>query len=628
MDLALLLKISVALTIGLGAAALTRRARASVRHLILATTFAALLVIPASSRLIPGVAVPVKRPPVTLATVIPDIETRNAVSRVAHSAAAILPTSAASATKERSLLVGAWAAGALFLLGRLGFALLRLRQLRRTAIPWVDGQALLNRVSADTGLPGVDVLRHDALGAPVTWGVRSPIVLMPQEADTWSEQDLRQAFLHELEHIHRRDWIVQVLARAAVAIYWFHPLVWIAWRQLCLESERACDDAVVTRTEGTSYAQQLVTLAQRVSTAQAVPMLSMAGRSDLSVRVKALLDATLHRGRMTRRMQVGAVAVAGAIIATLSALRAEPGTSLTIPVATTPPAVADTSWRTSRLLDTLDKFTDRVEAQTEHLQDTVVDQLRGRPPRGSRVSRAIAEALIESAEQGDIEEVAALISGGVDVNTVLEGDGTALIAASRRGDLRMVRFLTEHGADVNLGVEGDGNPLIMASVNGHRTVVQFLLDRGGDANAAVEGDGSPLIAASQRRDLALVKLLVSGGANIEMAVQGDGNPLIAAATTGAVPVIEYLLDRGADIEAIVPGDENALISASANGQLSAVRLLVQHGANINAGVWAETTEQVGSTYQTIREYRTPLNMALKNGHQSVASFLRTNGAVN
>ena len=87
------------------------------------------------------------------------------------------------------------------------------------------------------------------------------------------------------------------------ACYWFHPLVWIAWRRLCLEAERACDDAVVQCSAHTDYAEQLVSLAERL-TAQPQPALGMAKRSDLSARVSALLDARQRRG------QAGAFAAA------------------------------------------------------------------------------------------------------------------------------------------------------------------------------------------------------------------------------------------------------------------------------------------------------------------------------
>jgi polysaccharide export outer membrane protein len=79
-------------------------------------------------------------------------------------------------------------------------------------------------------------------------------------------------------------------------VYWFNPLAWIAWRQLSILAERACDDAVIARTDGTDYAEQLVTLARRLSNAPR-PMLSMAGRSALSIRVGAILNPQQRRGR-------------------------------------------------------------------------------------------------------------------------------------------------------------------------------------------------------------------------------------------------------------------------------------------------------------------------------------------
>jgi beta-lactamase regulating signal transducer with metallopeptidase domain len=44
-------------------------------------------------------------------------------------------------------------------------------------------------------------------------------------------------------------------------VYWFHPLVWIAWRRLGLEAEHASDDAVLREADATAYADQLVALA-------------------------------------------------------------------------------------------------------------------------------------------------------------------------------------------------------------------------------------------------------------------------------------------------------------------------------------------------------------------------------
>jgi uncharacterized protein (TIGR03435 family) len=114
---------------------------------------------------------------------------------------------------------------------------------------------------------------------------------------------------HELEHVRRGDWLSQCMARVVGALYWFHPLVWIAWRRLGLEAERACDDAVLRRSEAAAYAHQLVLLAERLASTPTPPLLAMAACRDLSTRVRAVLDGAQARGR------AGALPVATAIVA-------------------------------------------------------------------------------------------------------------------------------------------------------------------------------------------------------------------------------------------------------------------------------------------------------------------------
>src|SRR6202023_3733311 len=108
------------------------------------------------------------------------------------------------------------------------------------------------------------ILLHDDIVVPMTCGVLRPAIVLPTDAEEWSDADLRHAIVHELEHVRRADWPVHILARFVSAMYWFHPLVWIAWRRLCLDSERACDDAVLLGAEQTAYAEQLVRLARRM----------------------------------------------------------------------------------------------------------------------------------------------------------------------------------------------------------------------------------------------------------------------------------------------------------------------------------------------------------------------------
>src|SRR5262249_9781189 len=137
----------------------------------------------------------------------------------------------------------------------------------------------------------VDVLLHDGAAGPMTCGIVHATIVLPVDAERWSGDTLERVFVHELEHIPRREWASHCLARMICAGYWFHPLVWMAQRQLMLEAERACDDAVVLRAaEAADYAQQLVDFAKRLATTRPQPLLGMANRRDLARRIHALLD--------------------------------------------------------------------------------------------------------------------------------------------------------------------------------------------------------------------------------------------------------------------------------------------------------------------------------------------------
>lgn len=319
-DVAILAKATLILALGVATTPLARRARASVRHLILAATFGTVLVLPLVVRTVPAVTVP-----------IPVLGKRHddAASRRAAPALGVGDASAANdvALLPRPSLAmlarTVWAGGAVLLLVLWAMDLRRLRTLRRGALPWIARRDLVRSLAIACGVRRpVDVLLHEDVSSPLTCGVWRPAILLPVDASEWSAADLRRALVHELEHVRRRDWMTQCAARVACACYWFHPLAWMAWRRLRLEAERACDDAVVQGAESTAYAEQLVGLARRLSTGRALPSLAMANRSDLSVRVFSLLDANRRRGRVGRAAIAGVLGVAALVVLVVAPIRA------------------------------------------------------------------------------------------------------------------------------------------------------------------------------------------------------------------------------------------------------------------------------------------------------------------
>ena len=430
-----------------------------------------------------------------------------------------------SATASRSyargmwpaLLRTAWMFGVAVVLVWSGAAVVRCVMLRRRGLLWREHAGSIQELAGRMGVRRpVTILLHENVIVPATLGWRRPAILFPADAATWADDDVRRAMVHELGHIRRADWPVHLLAHAVCAALWFHPLVWMALRRLHLEAERACDDLVVQIADHTDYAEQLVRLAQRLSTEPARPLLAMARRSDLSTRVTSILDTRVARGHVGR-VTAAAVLVAACVgAAAVSPLRAA-----AVAAAPRPGSSGDTAGQSVQ----------------------------------QRPSRALDRALVETADEADIQGMADLLAAGADVNAAVDGDGSPLIAAARSGSGEAVSYLLDRGADPNLGVTGDGNPLIMAAVEGHASVV------------------------------------------------------------------ELLLNRGARVDDVVRGDENALIGASAAGHLPVVQLLVQRGADVNARVWAETVRAQGGG-----EWRTPLSMARRGGHQPVVDFLISAGA--
>jgi beta-lactamase regulating signal transducer with metallopeptidase domain/ankyrin repeat protein len=564
--LTILAKATVVLLLGLVAGALSARAQASWRHLVFATTFAAVLALPIVVAAVPDLPIEVQSgagqagaaSPISEPAAVPA-----AVVERSSSAANSVPAAASSYSipSMATILLLAWIAGAAFLMLSLIVDLLRVRHIRRHGLPSKQLRSMVNQLTVEARLKPVGVLLHEKIEGPVTFGFFRPTVMLPADAENWSEADLRRAFMHELEHIRRGDWITQVAARVACAFYWFHPFIWMAWRRLCLEAERSCDNAVVRNAENTAYAEQLVSLSRQLATRRSPVMLGMAKRSDLARRVSSLLDTTQARGQAGLAAAALAVLIGSGVVIGIAPLKA------VAQAAPKPEAEKETA-----------RIGDKIAARSNDDDDN--DDIEGNPKD---------VALFKAAARNSIERAKTLIEDGANVNAELHGDGTPLLAAARAGHVEMVRLLLDRGAKPNLGIDGDGNPLLNAAREGHRDVVILLLDRGADINLGVEGDGNALIAAS------------------------------GAGQTGTVTL---LLDRGADIHKVIRGDENAIIKASETGQLEVVKLLVTRGADVNSRVTVDSMN--GKTVQY--EIRTPLSMARRYRHTAVVDYLLSVGA--
>ncbi len=516
-ELSILIKATIMLVLGLTLVRLSGKARASVRHLLLVATFASLFALPLIVIMTPEmtIEIPVNNPgnfisqqsavstTSDLATKNNNIELSTQESRVDW-----------SVPLWTTIIWLGWAAGFFLMLGSLVINLWRLRRLRHNGLPWIERRDFIKSLAAESGIRRtVEILLHEDIQTPLTCGARRPTIMLPSDAHDWGEAELRRVLIHELEHVRRGDWILQLATRAICAVYWFHPLVWAAWRRLSLEAERACDDAVIQSAESTEYADQLVQLARRLSKPHGLITIGMANRSDLSTRVSAILDDRQRRGPAGLLAAAGAMLVAGFLVLSIAPIRA---------------VVAQSS------------VTQESDLRTKNTKE--------------RQWSSLDQELYEAARNGDVLEINRLLDAGANVNSVIVGDGSPLIGAARNGRLAAVRLLLDRGAHPNLAVSGDGNPLIMASREGQAEVVTLLLDRGAKIDEVVPSDENALIQASGKGRLGVVKLLVSRGADVNKRIWVEDNPqrngewrtpLGMARKGGYEAVVTFLVASGA-----------------------------------------------------------------------------------
>jgi len=189
-------------------------------------------------------------------------------------------------------LVPVWLLGVTALSLRFAGGWLQVQRLRyhSTSPATAAVSDAVRRLSARLGLRRrVSVLRSPRVAGPLTLGWLRPAILLP--ASTLSGLDPRQLELvlaHELAHVRRHDYLVNLLQSVAEILLFFHPAAWWLSRRIREEREMCCDDvAVATCGDPVSLARALATLEQHRATR--VGLVAAATGGSLLVRVRRLL---------------------------------------------------------------------------------------------------------------------------------------------------------------------------------------------------------------------------------------------------------------------------------------------------------------------------------------------------
>ena len=188
-------------------------------------------------------------------------------------AASFTPEPWASANPLQILIFAAsvlWLAGLAALLLYSAVSWLRLRRRVAESVPLRSNIRLCHRVDS-----------------PFVLGIFKPRIYLPLGMD---EGSMELVIAHEQAHIRRRDNLTKPLAFLLLAVYWFNPLLWIAFILLCRDMELACDERVLRERSGIrkAYASALLQCSVPHHPAAVCPVAF--GEVGVKQRIKSILN--------------------------------------------------------------------------------------------------------------------------------------------------------------------------------------------------------------------------------------------------------------------------------------------------------------------------------------------------
>jgi beta-lactamase regulating signal transducer with metallopeptidase domain len=178
---------------------------------------------------------------------------------------------------------------------------------------WIE---LLTKCSLSLSLrQEVSLLRHKSAHSPVSTGAWHPVVILPEDAESWDVDRRRLVLLHELAHVARRDVLTQTLAGLACGLYWFNPLCWFGLFQMRRFREMACDDLVLSCGQQPSgYADVLLAIARSYRHQSYSTAVGMAHSTNVESRIMAILDKTRRHASLSRTAARRLLASAAALV--------------------------------------------------------------------------------------------------------------------------------------------------------------------------------------------------------------------------------------------------------------------------------------------------------------------------
>ena len=211
--------------------------------------------------------------------------------------------------QQLPLIVSVWLVGFLFFAFRMTGGFVHLRQLRQRDICPPDKllQNKLNELIQRTPLrQSVQVMESALVKVPILLGHLKPLILIPiGTINLLTEEEVEAVLAHELAHVLRRDFSMNLFFTFVEILFYYHPGVWLMAASIRSERENCCDDlALYLCKKPLAYARALYKLEEAHQAAR-LPGLALSFSSkkkQLLHRVRRILNQPQNKSNIMEKL--------------------------------------------------------------------------------------------------------------------------------------------------------------------------------------------------------------------------------------------------------------------------------------------------------------------------------------
>lgn len=216
------------------------------------------------------------------------------------------------------LIITAWLVGFFFFALRLFSGLVYTYQLRKSVLPlqnyWTQ---YVGHVASMLGIQRIiELAESEKINTPIVIGYLKPVILIPVGMLTGlSAEQLETIIIHELAHIKRHDFIINLIQSILETVFFFNPFIWYLSHLIRREREYCCDDMVIHLHGGTrAYARALAQL-EEVRLSKNMFALSLAeNKNQLLNRIRRIMEKSVKSNSGKNRNMIPAIVLVGGLL--------------------------------------------------------------------------------------------------------------------------------------------------------------------------------------------------------------------------------------------------------------------------------------------------------------------------